>query len=228
MLVVRKPIKNLHLSVLPPDGRIRVSSPFAMRDDAIRALIATRLPWIHKQQKSFNEQERQTPREFVDGESHYFLGRRYRLRLKEDAERTSVTIRHNRVIEIATQGHVRQSRRADILMDWYRSQLRQVLAELVQDKSKMMGLKPSKWGIKRMKTRWGTCNHRTRQIWFNLELAKRPPHCVEYVVVHELAHLKEKTHNKRFTDLLDRFCPQWQSAKNDLNRLILAHDEWES
>jgi predicted metal-dependent hydrolase len=225
-LVIRKPIKNLHLSVLPPDGRVRVSAPLHMTDDTIRVMLATKTPWIRKHQRKYEAQERQTPRRYVSGESHYFLGRRYRLQVVHEEKPPHVHLNGKSRIILQVRSGSDLAKREAVMADWYRAELRAVLAELIDKYQERIGVKAASWNVKRMKTRWGTCNHDARRLWFNLELAKKPLEHIEYVVVHELLHLIERRHNKKFSDMLDTYLPKWSSAKEDLNRFILSHEDW--
>jgi predicted metal-dependent hydrolase len=224
--VVRKPIKNLHLSVLPPDGSVRVSSPVGMNDDAIRTLIATRIPWIRKQKAKFEGQERQTKREYVSGESHYFLGKRYRLEVVCENKSPRVSLRGKNKIILRVRPNSTLGRRERLLLTWYRNELRNISKELLEVWQNRIGVAVGSWGIKRMKTRWGTCNQRAGRIWLNSELVKKPVACIEYVVVHELVHLIEKKHNDRFVGLMSRHLPKWRNSKEELNRFMLSHDTW--
>ncbi len=226
MLVVRKPIKNLHLSILPPDGKIRVSSPVHLKDDAIRSLIATRIPWIRKQRTKFQAQERQAPREYISGESHYVLGKARRLEVVWQDGPPSVAVKDRNRMVLQVRPNSPLARREEVLMDWYRDELRAVSAELLEAWQKRIGVAVRSWGIKRMKTRWGTCNGKAGRILLNLELVKKPIACIEYVVVHELLHLIEKKHNDRFVALMTKHLPKWRSCKEELNRFMLAHEEW--
>lgn len=226
VLVVRKPIKNLHLSILPPNGKIRVTSPLQMKDDAIRVLIATRIPWIRKQQKKFAGQERQTPRRYVSGETHYFFGKRYRLELVYKNAPPQVIVKGNTKIILQVRPKSSVEKREEIMTEWYRKELHPVVADLLNKWQKKIGVKVSAWGIKRMKTRWGTCNQKAGRVWLNLELAKKPLSCVEYVCVHELLHLIERRHNDRFVKLMTQHLPKWRSTKEELNALILAPETW--
>lgn len=225
-LVIRKPIKNLHLSVLPPLGKVRVSAPLAMKDDAIRILLATRLPWIKKQQVKFEAQERQTKREYISGESYYLFGRRYRLEVLYENRPAHVKLNGKNKIMLYVRPHSSIGKREEVLMEWYRKELRTIADEIISKWQEKIGVQVKSWGIKRMKTRWGTCNQKGRRIWLNLELAKKPITCVEYVVVHELLHLIEKKHNERFVNLMTKYLPKWRSEKEELNRFILSHEEW--
>lgn len=226
VLVVRKPIKNLHLSILPPDGKIRVSSPLQMKDDAIRTLIATRISWIRKQKAKFAAQTRQTPREFVSGEDHYFFGQRYRLEVLHKDEPPKVFLKGKNRIILQVRPNTTLERREEIMMDWYRGELRPVAEDLLKKWQKTIGVQVRLWGIKKMKTRWGTCNQKALRILLNLELIKKPSGCIEYVIVHELLHLIEKKHNENFVKLMTKHLPNWRSRKEELNRFILSHEEW--
>ncbi len=223
---MRKPIKNVHLSILPPDGRIRVSSPLHLKDDAIRSLVATRIPWIRKHQAKFRAQARQTPREYISGESHYVLGRARRLEVVYENKAPRVSLKGKKKIILQVRPSSSLARREEVLMEWYRRELRTISADLFEIWQKRIGVAVGCWGIKRMKTRWGTCNQKAGRILLNLELVKKSIACIEYVVVHELLHLIEKKHNDRFVNLMPKYLPKWRSAKEELNRFMLAHEEW--
>lgn len=226
VLIVRKPIKNLHLSVLPPAGRVRVTSPENMKDDAIRTLIATRLPWIKRQQGKFAGQDRQTKRAYVSGESHYFFGKRYRLELvyKDDVPAVFLKGKNKIILQVRPKSTI--AKRHEVITEWYRKQLHPVVEDLITKWQKRIGVQTTHWGIKQMKTRWGTCNHKRARILLNLELVKKPIACVEYVVVHELLHLIEKKHTEKFVSLMTKHIPKWRSIKDELNRFVLSHEEW--
>ena len=226
VLVVRKPIKNLHLSILPPDGKIRVSSPLHLKDDVIRSLVATRIPWIRRQRATFSAQERQTPREYISGESHYVLGKAHRLKVVWENGPPSVKVKGRNRIVLQVRRNSSLARREEVLMGWYRNELRVISAKLLEAWQKRIGVAVRSWGIKRMKTRWGTCNRKAGRILLNLELVKKPMACIEYVVVHELLHLIEKKHNERFVELMTKHLPKWRTSKEELNRFMLAHEEW--
>lgn len=225
-LVVRKPIKNLHLSVLPPMGKVRVSAPLSMKDDAIRALLATRLGWIKRQQEKFRVQERQAPRDYVSGESHYYWGKRYRLDVLYEDKPSGVSVKGKERLVLSVRPNSDRNKREQTMMDWYRWQLRQVAAGLIEQWQKIVGVPLKEWGIKRMKTRWGTCNQKAGRIWLNLELAKKPEYCLEFIIVHELTHLLERSHNVRFKAHLDRLMPRWRQFKEELNGSILSYEKW--
>jgi len=226
VLVVRKSIRNLHLAVLPPDGRVRVSSPLHLKDDAIRTLIATRIPWIRTQKARFEGQARQTPREYISGESHFLLGKQYRLEVLQGDQIPHVSLRGKNELVLQARQNSTMERREAILMDWYRRELKAVSASLLESWQEKIGVQVGSWGIKRMKTRWGTCNRNAGRIWLNLELVKKPFACIEYVIVHELLHLIEKKHNEHFVALMTKHLPKWLSSKEELNRLMLAHEKW--
>jgi predicted metal-dependent hydrolase len=225
--VVRKPIKHLHLGVYPPDGRVRVSAPLHVTDDAVRMAVIGRLAWIRKHQARFAAQARQSARRMVSGESHLFLGRRYRLQVLEHRDvRQSVVVRGS-TLELHVQPGTTDARREAILYGWYRAILRELVPPLIARWEPVLGVRAADWGIKRMKTRWGSCNTRDRRVWVNLELIKKAPECLEYVVVHELVHLLERGHGARFKALMDRHLPRWREVRARLNAEPLAHADWE-
>jgi len=225
--VLHKKIKNLHLNVLPPIGKVRVSAPISMSDDAIRTFLATRISWIKKQQAKFEGQERQTTRKYISGESHYFLGRRYRLEVISTNEPPSVVIKNKRKLVLSVKTKSTLIKRKQVMQDWYRNELKNILRDLIEKWQKKIGVEASHWGIRRMKTRWGTCDEKTKRIWFNLELIKKPESCIQYIVVHELIHLLERKHNDKFVGLMDKYLPKWRSEKDELNQLILSYEKWD-
>lgn len=225
MQLNRKAIKNLHISVLPPEGRIRVSAPEHMTDTAIRMAVVSRIPWIREQQRHFANQPRQSEREMVSGESHYLWGRRYRLDVTERAGRHEVKVAAGRIRLFVNPGTSAENREL-VLSEFYRAQLKERIGTLLPGWQKQMKVKVGDWGVKRMKTKWGSCNAQARRIWLNLELAKKPPECLEYILVHELAHLLERNHNERFKYLMDTFLPSWRECRDLLNRMPLAHETW--
>lgn len=224
--IVRKPIKHLHLGVYPPHGHVRVSVPLRVDDDAIRLAVITRLRWIRQQQAQFAQQARQDQRAMVSGESHYVEGQRYRLNVVEQHGPPHVRRLNNQYLELQVRpGHTRIQREA-VLHQWYRQQLRSQIPALIAKWEPLIGVAVAAWGIKRMKTRWGTCNTAARRIWLNLELAKKPLPCLEYVVVHEMVHLLERHHNTRFQAHLDRLLPHWRFYRAILNQEPLANEQW--
>ncbi len=226
VLVLRKKIKNLHLNVLPPNGMVRVSVPLGMSEDAIHTFLATRLLWIKKQQEKFKGQERQTSRKYASGESHYFLGKRYRLEVIYIDNKPRVEVVNKKKLVLSVRLGSDTKKREQVLQNWYRTKLREILDPLITKWQEKSGVLVNFWGIKRMKTRWGSCNEETKRIWLNLELIKKPESCIEYVVVHELVHILERTHSDKFVRLMDKNFPKWRNERDELNRLILAHEEW--
>ncbi len=224
--IVRKDIKNLHVGVYPPNGRVRVAAPLRLNDDAVRLVVATRLGWIRQQQARFEQQERQSEREMVSGESHYVQGRRYRLDVINSNKTGSVAVRNNAKLEVRVRPGTSQDSRKAALQQWYRNLLRSQLPELIAKWEPVVGVKIKECRIKKMKTRWGSCNAVARRIWLNLELAKKPPSCLEYVLVHEMVHLMERHHSDRFKECMDRFMPQWRAYREELNRAPLSHENW--
>lgn len=226
MEVVRKAIKNLHLGVYPPNGRVRVAAPLTVSDDAVRLAVIDKLGWIRRQRAKFEQQPRQSQREMVAGESHYFLGRRYRLRIVEHDGAGKVVIRNTSLIDLHVRPGSSVEQREAILLRWHREQLKSLLPSLLEKWQPQIGVTVAHWGIKKMKTKWGSCSIDARRIWLNLELAKKPLQCLEFIVVHELVHLLERHHNERFTALMDSHLPQWQLYRAMLRAMPLGHENW--
>jgi predicted metal-dependent hydrolase len=224
--VERKDIKNLHLGVYPPNGRVRVAAPLVVSDDAVRLAVIDKLGWIRRQQARFAEQPRQSAREMVNGESHYFLGRRYRLRVHEQAGKQYVAVRDMGTMDLFVNPGRTVEQREAVLLRWYREQLRELVGPMLVQWQAKLGVQVNAWGIKKMKTKWGSCNPVAGRVWFNLELAKKPVQCLEYIVAHELAHLLERNHSEQFTQLLDQHLPSWRQHREMLNRQHLAHEIW--
>ena len=225
--VVRKPIKNLHLGVYPPQGRVRVAAPLAVDDEAVRQAVVGKLGWIKRQRAKFQAQPRQSERRLVSGESHYFLGRRYRLRVHETTGALRIALRGTATMDMFVRTDTTIERRKQMLQEFYRAELKRLMPEMLEKWQPKLGVEARAWGIKRMKTKWGTCNIEARRIWLNLELAKKPVQCLEYILVHELAHLHERHHNDRFISLLDQHLPQWKLLKDQLNSSVLADERWD-
>ena len=223
--VVLKAIKNVHLSVHPPTGRVRIAAPKRMSIDTIRVFAISKLDWIKQQQTKLREQERETPREYVDRESHYVWGKRYLLTVSESDEPPSVELKHSRMVLRMRPG-TDERRRQALMEAWYREQIKQAMPLLLARWQPLMGVRVERFFVQRMKTKWGSCNHKARTIRLNTELAKKPAECLEYVVVHELVHLLEPTHNARFVALMDRFMPKWQFHRQVLNRLPVRQEKW--
>jgi predicted metal-dependent hydrolase len=223
--VIRKDIKNVHLSVHPPTGRVRIAAPARLSLDTIRVFAISKLQWIRQQQTKMQEQERETPREYLDRESHCVWGRRYLLAVTECDQSPSIELSHNRIILRVRPGTDRTKREA-LMEQWYREKVRGAAPALVAKWERLMGVKVRRIFVQRMKTKWGSCNHRAGTIRLNTDLAKKPKECLEYIVVHEMAHLLEPTHNERFMALMERFMPRWQSYRETLNRLPVRHERW--
>lgn len=224
--VVRKSIKNMHLSVYPPTGRVRIAAPLNVDDEAVKLFAISKLAWIKKNQRKFEDQERQSPRAFVERESHYFEGRRYLLRVTEHDAPPKVIIKTKTHIDLFVRPNTSTEQRQIILNEWYRRHLKSQIPVIIEKWEKIIGVSVSSWGVKLMKTKWGTCNIEDRRIWINLELAKKPLRCLEYIVVHEMLHLVERHHNDNFSSLMDSLIPQWRQYKDELNSLPVSHGDW--
>ncbi len=223
--VVQKNIKNIHLSVYPPAGRVRISAPDRMDLATIRVFAISKLSWIKKQQTRLRDQEREAQREFINNESHYFKGKRYLLKVTELNAAPKVILKHS-TIELYVRPETDAVKKKAILDEWYRRKLKETVPSLIEKWEKKMNVRVNEFGIKRMRTRWGTCNRTAKRIWLNLELAKKPPEHLEYIVVHEMAHLLERKHNGRFIALMTEFVPKWRYYKDELNRLPISHAGW--
>ena len=224
--VFRKGIKNLHLGVYPPHGRVRVAAPLRVSDDAVRLAVIGKLGWIKRQRARFEAQLRQSAREMVSGESHYFLGRRYRLRVIGRDGAAGVELRSKSTLELHARPGTDAGQRNRILHQWYRQQLKELIPPLIEKWQGALGVAVAEWGVRKMKTRWGTCNIGARRIWLNLELAKKPVQCLEYIVAHELVHLIERHHNDRFVSILEKHLPHWRLNRQELNSAPLANETW--
>ena len=224
--VVLKDIRNIHLSVHPPAGRVRLSAPVGMDINTLRLYAISRLGWIKKQQRKLCGQERETPREYLNRESHYLWGKRYLLKIVEREAPSVVDVQHSAIL-LYIRPDASQEKKQSLLDAWYRKQLKVALPDLIEVWEKRIGVRVNEFGIKKMKTKWGTCNPDARRIWVNLELAKKPKECLEYIVVHEMVHLLEHHHNERFMALMDDMLPKWRSLRDDLNRLPVKHEKWE-
>lgn len=224
--IVRKNIKNMHLSVYPPAGRIRIAAPLNIDDEAVRLFAISKLAWIKKNQRKFEKQERQSPRIFAERESHYFEGKKYLLRVTELDAPPNVIIKTKSHIDLFVRPNTNVDQRQSILNEWYRKQLKNKIPQLINKWEKIIGVTVEAWGVKQMKTKWGTCNIEKKRIWINLELAKKPINCLEYIVVHEMVHLLERHHNDKFLAYLDKFMPKWKLYKEELNLLPVSHSDW--
>ncbi|WP_317897152.1 M48 family metallopeptidase [Aurantibacillus circumpalustris] len=224
--VVRKSIKNMHLSVYPPTGRVRIAVPLNIDDEAVRLFAISKLSWIKKNQRKFEKQERQSPRAFAERESHWFEGKRYLLRVKEHDAPPKVIIKTKTHIDLFVRPKTSVEQSQNILNEWYRKQLKSQIPGLINKWEKIMGVTVSDWGVKQMKTKWGTCNIEQKRIWVNLELAKKPLNCLEYIVVHEMVHLLERNHNDRFHFHMNNYLPNWKVYREELNKMPVSHGEW--
>lgn len=223
--VLLKDIKNVHLSVHPPTGRVRISAPKRMSIDTIRVFAISKLDWIKQQQTKLREQERETPREYVERETHYLWGRRYLLAVSESDEPPSIEVKHRRML-LRVRPRADKDKRRALVEEWYREQLKQAVPPLLARWQPLLGVRVERFFVQRMKTKWGSCNHQAGTIRLNTELAKKPAECLEYIVIHELVHLLEPTHNARFVGLMDRFMPNWQFHRQLLNRLPVRREKW--
>ena len=223
--VIRKDIKNIHLSVYPPNGSVRVSAPSRMELDTIRVFATSKLGWIKRQQRKLQEQERESQREYSDRESHYVWGRRYLLKVEEVNEVPTLEVKHNRMI-LRVRPDSDMLKRREIVEEWYRQELKKSVFPIIAKWEPLLQVKVERFFIQRMKTKWGSCNHLAGTIRLNTELARKPKKCLEYIVVHEMVHLLEPTHNTRLIGLMDRFMPHWELYRQELNMLPVRHEDW--
>jgi predicted metal-dependent hydrolase len=223
--VVRKDIKNMHLAVYPPTGRVRLAVPTNTPEETARLFAVSKIGWIRKHQRNFAAQDRQPPRQFKERESHYFQGKRYLLRIIEQDAQPRVVFKTKTYIDLYTRPNSTTKQRQTILNEWYRVELKKLIQPIIDKWQSRIGVTVDDWQVKQMKTKWGTCNIEKKRIWLNLELAKKPLHCLEYIVVHEMTHLLERHHNERFLALMNDFMPQWKFYKEELNHLPISHIE---
>ena len=224
--VVRKNIKNMHLAVYPPHGRIRLAVPENTDEEILRLFAISKLGWIKKHVKNFKEQARETKRDYVSGESHFFQGKRYILEVHEDKGYSKVSVNGTKKINFKVPTGATTEDKARVMKEWYRKQLKIQIPPLIQKWEKVVGVQVNDWGVKQMKTKWGACNVDAKRIWLNLELAKKPVICLEYILVHELVHLHERNHNDRFIALMNQFMPKWRLHRDELNSLPIVHNDW--
>ena len=223
--VIHKDIKNVHLSVHPPQGRVTISAPLRMDLETIRLFCISKLGWIRKQQAKLKNQKREEAREYITRESHYYLGQRYLLKVVEQNTAPKVVLKHN-TIELYIRKGTSITRRKKILQGWYRQQLRALIPQYIAKLEKKMNVKVAEIGIRIMKTKWGTCTPKANRIWLNTELAKKPIESIEYILIHEMVHLLERKHNETFIAYMDKFSPKWKHLREELNRAPLGHVEW--
>jgi len=223
--LIRKDIKNMHLAVYPPHGRVRLSAPLKTDTEMLRLFAISKLGWLKKNIKSFQEQPRETVRNYISGESHFFQGKRYLLEVIYHNGYNKIEIKGKKII-LYTKESSSTENRAKTIKDWYRKELKKQIPELIRKWEKIIGVNSNDWGVKQMKTKWGTCNIEAKRIWLNLELAKKPTNCLEYILVHELVHLLERNHNDKFVGYLNEFMPKWRLYRDELNSLPVVHNDW--
>jgi hypothetical protein len=225
ILVTRKAIKNVHLSVHPPEGRVTLVAPSETRLEVARAYAISKLGWIRSQQKKLDNQARETTRQFVERESHHLWGRRYLLSVKYHDAKPLVSLDHKRITLTVRPGSDAE-RRAEVMHEWHKSLLHEVVPTLIAKWERKLKVKVNGYFLQRMKTKWGSCNHKARHIRLNTELVKKPRDLLEYVIVHEIAHQIEPTHSERFVVILDKHYPTWREARAELNELPLTAEVW--
>jgi hypothetical protein len=223
--ITRKNIKNVHLSVHPPDGRVTMATPTGTRLDVARAYAISKLGWIRDQQEKLRSQARETPRAFIERESHHLWGRRHLMSVIERDLKPSVTVDHKR-ITLSVRPGSDQAKRASVIHEWHKSLLHELIPSLIRKWEPRLGVKVTAYYLQRMKTKWGSCNHNACNIRLNTELVKKPKDLIEYVVVHEMAHLLEPTHSDRFVAVLEKHYPTWREARAELNELPLTAEVW--
>lgn len=220
--IVKKKIKNMHLSVLPPEGRVRVSAPMNLSDKNISMFVRTKITWIKKQQEKFSNQPRQSERKFESGETLYVFGKQYYLQVDYSNKRKSLILDGNKaILNLGKKTTIQQ--KENFVNEWYRSILKKEIEKYLPKWEAKTNLFSKSWQTKNMTTKWGTCNTITKKIWFNLQLAKKPIECLEYIILHELAHLKVKNHSKDFIAIMDKYMPYWRNTKKILNESKLEH-----
>lgn len=220
-----KDIKNIHLSVYPPNGAVKIAAPDRMDLDTIRVFAINKLKWIKKQQGIFRSQAREAPREYLSKESHYFKGKRYLLEVIERPHPPKVVLNHS-TIKLYIRPNSSIEKRKETLENWYREKLKEMLPPLTSKWENTVGVKANSFGIRKMRTKWGSCKTDTKRIWLNLELVKKPVECLEYIIVHELVHLLERSHNEVFVNYMNQFMPKWRFYRDELNKLPFSHVEW--
>ncbi|SDP94798.1 hypothetical protein SAMN05428975_3998 [Mucilaginibacter sp. OK268] len=224
--IVRKDIKNIHLAVYPPTGRVRIAAPIKVNDDTIRLFAISKMAWIKRNQRKFESQDRTSSREYKQRESHYFLGKRYLLNIIEEDTTPKIFLRTKTYIDLYVRPGTSSIKRHKIITEWYREELKKLIPNIIEKWEKVLNVKVHNWRIKSMKTKWGSCNIDKKRILLNLELVKKPEQCLEYIIVHEMIHLIERHHNERFLYYIDTFLPSWKQLKTQLNKLPVSHAEW--
>lgn len=218
--VITKNIQNIHLSVHPPNGRVRLAVPEGMNNESVRLFAISKLSWIKLQRKKFKNQTRETPREFVSGESHYFFGERYLLNVVETKSKQRVEIANNTYLNLYVRKDSTKEKREHIMNEWYRSKLKLEIPKYIEKWEKNMDVSVNEWNVRKMKTKWGSCRIEDKRILINLELAKKNPRGLEYVVIHEMVHLLERNHNDKFKEHMDEFLPNWRAVRNEINGIV--------
>lgn len=218
--IISKDIKNIHLSVHPPNGRVRLAAPKTMNDEALRLFAISKLSWIKKQRKKFKDQSRESPREFVSGESHYLFGERYLLNVVETKSKQRVEIANNSYLNLYVRKDSTREKRENIMNEWYRSELKLQIPKYIEKWEPIMNVSVNEWNVRKMRTKWGSCNIQDKKILINLELAKKNPRGLEYIVVHEMVHLLERNHNDKFKAYMDKFLPNWRALRNEINGIV--------
>ena len=222
----KKKIRNIHLAVYPPDGSVRISCPENLTDETIRLYLISKLGWIRRQQRMFRGKDRQSPRLYVNRESHYFLGKKYLLKVEESRGTPKVSIFGKNTIKLAIQPGASLEQKENAIREWHRAELKNRIPLYITKWEKKIGVQLEDWGVKQMRTKWGTCNIEKKRIWINLELAKKPIECLEFIIVHELIHLLERNHNDLFIAHMNHFLPKWKHYRDVLNSLPVSHVEW--
>jgi predicted metal-dependent hydrolase len=222
--IIKKNIKNMYIRVLPPDGAVQITAPYGSNEETIRMFAVSRISWIKKQKKNFENQARQTKRQYATGESYYVWGKRYRLDVQYSNIRNEVKILGGKLI-LQVRKESTPAQRENVLNEWYREQLKQEIPGVLEKCEHIVGISCTEWQVKNMRTKWGTCNIEKRRIWLNLQLAKKTPECLAYVITHELVHLLERKHNDQFKQYMDQFFPNWRAVKGTLNQQMLDYME---
>src|SRR5450631_3633088 len=225
IVVTRKAIKHVHLSVYPPSGRVTLVAPVATRLRVARAYAISRLGWIREQQSKLQNQAREAPRKFIERESHYLWGRRHLLTIAHREAKPFVSLDHRRITLTVRPGSDAR-KRADAMHQWQKSPLHAVVPPLIEAWEPKLKVKVAAYFLQRMKTKWGSCNHKAGHIRLNTELVRKPKDLLEYVIVHEMVHLIEPTHSERFLTILGEHYPTWREARAELNELPLAAETW--
>ena len=225
--VIRKDIKNLHLSVHPPTGRIRIATPLTVSEEAVRLFAISKIAWIRKNRRKLAAQPRQSQRQYIYRETHYFQGQAYLLSLVPTTGTPKVTLKTPNQLYLHIKENATRAQKEQAMEAWYRTELKKIIPDLIEKWETRMNVHVQEWGVKKMQTNWGTCNIEDRRIWLNLELAKKSIPCLEYIIVHEMTHLLERHHNKHFLFYMDTFLPNWTALREELNSGVLGFVDWE-